>query len=146
MLLNCGVGEDSWVSLDSKEIQPVHPKGNQSWIFIWRTDWCWSWNSNTLATWCEELTHLKWSWCWERLKVGEEGDNREWDGWMASLNQWTLVWVNCGTWLRTGRSGMLQSMGSQRVRQDWATELNWFDYFPGSWFAELTRWWCPSTS
>ena len=56
--------------LDCKEIQPVHPKGNQSWI--WK-DWCWSWNSNTLATWWEELTHLKRLWCWERLKVGGEG-------------------------------------------------------------------------
>ena len=56
-------------------------------------DWCWSWNSNTLATWCEELTHWKRPWCWERLKVGE-GDDRGWDGWMASLTQWTWVWVN----------------------------------------------------
>ena len=56
-------------SLDCKEIQPVHPKGNQSWMFIHWKDWCWSWSSNTLATWCEELTHLKISWCWERLKA-----------------------------------------------------------------------------
>ena len=71
--------------LDCKEIQPVHPKGNQSWVFIGRT--CWSWNSNTLATWCEELTHLKRPWCWERLRAGGEGDDRGWDGWMASLTQ-----------------------------------------------------------
>ena len=57
-------------------------------------DWCWSWNSNTLATWCEELTHLKRPWCWERLKVGGEGDDRGWDGGMASLTQWTWVWVS----------------------------------------------------
>ena len=56
-------------------------------------DWCWSWNSNTLATWCEELTHWKRSWCWDRLKKGE-GDDRGWDGWMASLTRWTWVWVN----------------------------------------------------
>ena len=55
-------------------------------------DWCWSWNSNTLATWCKELTHLKRHWCWERLKAGGEGDDRGWDGWMASLAQWTWVW------------------------------------------------------
>ena len=54
-------------------------------------DWCWSWNSNTLATWCEELTHLKRPWCWERLKAGGEGDNRGWDGWMVSPTQW--IWV-----------------------------------------------------
>ena len=56
--------------------------------------WCWSWCSNTLATWCEELTHWKRSWCWERLKAGGEGDDRGWDGWMASLTQWTWVWTN----------------------------------------------------
>ena len=62
-------------------------------------DWCWSWNSNTLATWCEELTHLKRSWCQqERLKAGGEGDDRGWDGWMASLTQWTWVWVDSGSW------------------------------------------------
>ena len=90
-------------------------------------DWCWSWNSNTLATWCEELTHSKRLWCWERLKVGGEGDDRGWDGWMASLTQWTWVWVNSGSWWWTGRSGVLQCMGSQRVGQDWATDLNWSD-------------------
>ena len=80
--------------------------------------WCWSWNSNTLATWCEEGTHLKRPWCWERLKVGEEGDNRGWDGFMASLTQWTWVWVNSGSWWWTGRPLMLQSMGLQRVGHD----------------------------
>ena len=65
-----------------KEIHPVHPKGDQSWVH-WK-DWCWSWNSNTVSTWCEELTHWKRPWCWERLKAGGEGD-RGWDGWMASL-------------------------------------------------------------
>ena len=125
MLLNCGVGEDSWESLDScKEIQPVHPKGDQSLSVHWK-DWCWSWNSNPLATWCEELTHLKSPWCWERLKVGGEGDDRQWDSWMASPTQWTWVWVNSRSWWCTGRPGVLQSMGSQRVRHNWVTELNW---------------------
>ena len=89
-------------------------------------DWCWSWNSNTLATWCKELTHLKRPWCWERLKAGGDGDNRGWDGWMASPTQWTWVWVNSGSWWWTGRPGMLWSMGSQSQRRlsDW-TELNW---------------------
>ena len=88
-------------------------------------DRCWSWNSNTLATWCEELTHLKSLWCWERLKVGGEGDDRGWDGWMTSPTQWIWVWANSGSWWWTGRPGVLQSLGSQRVRHDWATELNW---------------------
>ena len=102
--------------LDFKEIQPVHPKRNQSWIFIEKNSW--SWNSNTLATWYKELTHLKKPWCWERLKVGGEGDDTGWDGWMASPTQWTWIWINSGTWWWKGRSGMLQSMGSQRVGHD----------------------------
>ena len=87
-------------------------------------DWCWTWNSNTLATSCEELTHWKRLWCWEGLGAGGEGDDREWDGWMASRTRWTWVWVNSGSWWWTGGPGMLQFIGSQRVRHDWATELN----------------------
>ena len=109
--------------LNCKEIQPVHPKGNIHW-----KNRCWGWNSNTLATWCEELTHLKRPWCWERLKVGGEGDDRGWDGWMASPTQWAWVWVNSRSWWWTARPGVLQSMGSQRVRHDWVTELNWTDW------------------
>ena len=70
-------------------------------------------------------TRLKRPWCWERLKAGGEGDDRGWDDWMASLTQWTWVWVNSGSWRWTGRPDMLQSMGSQRVGHDWANELNW---------------------
>ena len=84
-------------------------------------------NSNTLATLCEELTHLKMSWCWERLKAGGEGDDRGWDGWMASPTQWTWVCVNSGSWWWIGRPVVLQSMGSQKVGHDWETELNWTD-------------------
>ena len=108
--------------LDNREIQPVHPKGDQSWVFTGRTD-ARSWNSNTLATWYEELTHLKRPWCWERLKAGGDGDDRGWDGLMASPTQWTWVWVNCGSWWWTGRPGVLRFMGLQRVGHDWATEL-----------------------
>ena len=95
-------------------------------------DWCWSWNSNTLVTWCEELTHLKRSWCWERLKVGGEGDDRGWDGWMALPTQWIWVWVNSRSWWWTGRPRVLQSMETQRVRHDWKSELNWPLHFPSS--------------
>ena len=70
------------------------------------------------------LTHLKRTWCWERLRAGE-GDNRGWDGWMASPTQWTWVWVGSGNWWWTGRPGVLQFMESQRVRHDWMAELNW---------------------
>ena len=78
-----------------------------------------------LATLCEELTYWKRLWYWERLKAGREGDDRGWDGWMASLTLWTWVWVNSRSWWWTGRHCVLQSMGSQRVRHDWAIELNW---------------------
>ena len=95
----------------TEEIQPVHPKGNQSWVFIGRTDAA------------AETPILPW--CWERLKAGGEGCNRGWDGWMASWTQWTWMWVNSGSWWWTGKPSMLQSMEPQRFRQDWANELNW---------------------
>ena len=95
---------------------------------VHRKDWCWSWNFNTLATWCKELADLKRPWCWERLRAGGEGDNRGWDGWMASPTQWTRVWVNSGSWWWTGRPGVLQPLGSQRVGYTWATEVNWTGY------------------
>ena len=103
--------------LDCKEIQPVLPKGNQSWIFTGRTD-AEAETPILWQSWCKELTHWKRPWCWERLKVGGEGDDRRWDGWMASLTQWTWVWVSTGSWWWTGRPGVLQSMGWLRVRHD----------------------------
>ena len=87
-------------------------------------EWCWSWSFNTLAIWCEELTHWKRLWRWKRLKAEGEGDDRGWDGWMASLTQWIWVWVGSGSWWWTGKPGVLQSMGSQRVGHKWVTELN----------------------
>ena len=94
-------------------------------------DWCWNWSSKTLATWCEELTRLKRPWCWEKLRAGGEGDDRGWDGWMASLTQWTWVWVNSGSWWWTGRPGVLRVTGLQRVGHNWATELNWTECVGG---------------
>ena len=87
-------------------------------------DWCWSWNSHTWSTWCEELTHLRGPWCCERLRAGERGD-RGWDGWMASPAQRTWVSVDSGCWWWSRRPGVLWFVGSQRVRHHWATELNW---------------------
>ena len=75
-----------------KEIKPVSPKGNQPWIFIgyWailNIHWCWSWSSNTLATWCKKLTHWKGLWCWERLRAGGEGTTEDKIvGWHHLLN------------------------------------------------------------
>ena len=106
--------------LDCKEILPVHSKEDQSWIFIGRTDV--EAETPILATWCEKLTHLKRPWCWERLKAGGDGGNRGWDGWMASLTGRTWVWVRSRRWWWAGNPGVLQSMGSQRVRHDW-TEM-----------------------
>ena len=128
MLLNCGVGEDSWESLrlqgSSKPIlKEISPKYSLEGLMLelklqyfghlmWRTDWL-------------EKRH----WSWEILKGGGEGDNRGWDCWMASLTWWAWVWASSGSWWRTGKPGMLHSMGSQRVRHDWVTELNWTDLF-----------------
>ena len=111
--------------LDCKEIQPVCPKSVLS--VHWK-DRCWSWSSSTLATWCEELIHWKRPWCCERLKAGGEGDNRGCDGWLASPVRWRWVWASSGSWWWTGRPDELQFMGSQSIRYDGATELNWYVY------------------
>ena len=128
MLLNCGVGEDSWESLGLQG-DPTSPFQRRSVLGVLWKEWCWSWKSNTLATSCERLTNLKRPWCWGRLRAGGEGDDRRWDGWVASPTQWTWVWVNCGSWWWTGRPGELQSIGLQRVGHDWVTELNWMFIF-----------------
>ena len=112
------------VPLDCKEIQLVNPKGNQSWIFIGIFNWCWSWSSNILATWWEELTHWERPWCWERLRAWGEEDDRGWDGWMASPTRWTWVWASSGSWWWTEEPRVLQSMGSQ----SWTRLSDWTDY------------------
>ena len=102
--------------LDCKEIQPVHSEGDQPWDFFGRNDA----KAETPVLW---PPHGK-SWLiWEGLRAGGEGDNRGWDGWMASLTRWTWVWVNSGSWWWTGRPGVLRFVGSQRVGHDWATDL-----------------------
>ena len=109
--------------LDCKELQSVKPNGNQPWIFMHWKDGCWSWSSNTLASWCENLSHWKRPRGWERLKADGEGNNRGWDGWMASLTPWMWVWGSSGRWWRTGKPGVLQCMmGSQRVGHDQAID------------------------
>ena len=109
--------------LDCKEIQPVHSEGDQPWDFFGRNDA----KAETPVLW---PPHAK-DWLigkdsdagrdWEQEGKGTTG----WDGWMASLTQWTWVWVNSRSWWWTGRPGMLRFMGSQRVGHDWLTELNW---------------------
>ena len=123
VFLNYGTEEDSWKSLDCKEIQPVHPKGNQWTKLIHWKDWCWSWITNTLATWWEETTHWKRSQCWERFSAGREGGDRGWDGWMVSLTQWTWVWQTLGD---SEGQGSLACSGSWSCKElDMAEQLNW---------------------
>ena len=121
MLLNCGVGEDSWDYFGLQGDKPISPKGNQFCIFIGRTQA----EAPILRppdakNWLigDDLDAGKIE------KAGGEEDHRERDGWMASLTWWTWVWVSSGSWWWTGRPGLLQSMGSQRVGHDWAVELN----------------------
>ena len=132
MILNCGVGEYCESALGCKEIQPVHPKGDQSWVFIGRTD-DEAEIPITLATSWEELTHWKRPWCWEGLGAEREGDDRRWDGRMASPTRWTWVWVNSRSWWCTRRPGVLQFMGSQSQTR-LSTELNW-NWYKWRWFS-----------
>ena len=92
---------------------------------LWK-DWFWSWNSNTLAICCEELTHLKWPWCWKKLNVGGEGDDENEMAWWYHQLNGHKFWVNSGSWWWTGRPGVLQSMGSQRIGHNWVTETQKF--------------------
>ena len=137
MLLNCGVGEDSWESLGLQG-DPASQSQRKSVLNIHWKDWRSSWNSRTLATWCEGLTHLKRPWCWERLRAGGEGDDRRWTGWMASPTQWARVWVDSRSWWWTGRPGMLRFMRLQRVGHDWATKLDWTEMGYSLWFFLIT--------
>ena len=122
--------------LDCKEIKPINLIGNQSWIFIGRTDA----KAETPILWPPDVKNWvtrKRPWYWERLKAGGEGDDREWDGWMASLTQWIWVWVSSGSWWWTGKPDMLQSRGLHRVRHNWATELNLSFQFEHASFTQL---------
>ena len=114
--------------LDCKEVKVANPKGNQSWIFIGRTDV----EAEIPVLW---PPHVK-SWligkdpdAGRNGGAGGEGHDRGWDGWMASLTRWMWVWVNSGSWWWTGCPGVLQFMGSQRVGHDWVTELNGTDWW-----------------
>ena len=108
---------------------PTSPSWRRSVLGIHWKDWCWSWTSSTLATSCEELTHWKRTWCWEGLGAGGEGDDRGWDGWMASPTRWAWVWVNSGSWWWTRRPGVLRFMESQsRTCLSGWTELNWAQF------------------
>ena len=120
--MNCGDGEDSWESFGLQG-DPTSQSYRKSVLNIHWKDWCWSWSSNTLATWCQEPTHWKRPWCWEILKAGGEGDDRGWDGWMASLTRWICVWVNLGV---GDGQGVLACCSPWGCKESDMTEwLNW---------------------
>ena len=96
MLSNRAIGKDSWESFGLQGDQTSQSSGKSTLNIHWK-DWCWSWNSNTLATWCEEPHHWKRPWSWERLKAKGEGGSRGWDGWIPSLTQRIRIWANSGT-------------------------------------------------
>jgi len=131
MLLNCGVEEDSRVPWSAR-------KSNQSILKEVSAEY--SLEGLMLKLKLQYFGHLmrgtdslEKTWCWERLKTGGEGDNRGWDGWMASPTWWTWVWISFGSWWQTGKPGLLQSMGSQRVgKTEWLnwTQLNWGTKIP----------------
>ena len=120
-------------SLDRKEIKPVHPKGSQPWIFLVRTGA----EAKAPGLWPIDVTSWKRPWCWNRLRARGEGGNRVWDGWMASLMQWTWAWANSGRQWRTGKPGMLQSMGSQRLGHNLLTGQQQIVFYTSVWFCLL---------
>ena len=128
MLLKCGVGEESWESLGLQG-DPTSPFWRRSVLDVHWKDWCWSWNSDTLATCCEELTHLKRPWCWERLRAGGEGDDRGWDGWMASPTRWKWVWVDLGVANGQGSLACCSPWGCKE--SDTIERLNWTELMYG---------------
>ena len=120
MLFNCGVGKDSWESLGLQG-DPTSQSSRKSVLNIHWKDWCWNWSSNTLAAWCEKLTHWKRLWFWERLKVGGEGDDRGWDGWMASLSQWMHL-SRLREMVKDREGWRAAAHGVARVGHDWAEQ------------------------
>ena len=138
--LNC---EESWVlknwcfstvvlektlesPLDCKEIQPVHSKGDQSWVFL--EGLMLKLKLQYFGHLMRRVDSLEKTPVWEGLGAGREGVDRGWDGWMVSQTQWIWIWVNSGIWWWTGRPDVLQFMGSQRVGYEWEIELNWTEY------------------
>ena len=143
MLLNCGVGKDSWESLGLQE-DSTSPSLRKSALSVHWKDRCWSWNPDTWATWCKELTHLKRPWCWERLRGEGKGDDRGWDCWMASLTQGTWVWVGdgqgglacCSPWGHK-KSDMTEGLNWTELKECvvWYNIISlWFDFPNNQWY------------
>ena len=135
MLLNCGIKEDWWVPWSARSNQSILKENFSEY----------SLEGLMLKLKLQNFGHLiqrtdslERPWCWERLKAGGEGDDRGYDGWMASPTRWTWVWVNSGSWWWTGKPDMLQSIGLQRIGHDWVTELNWGPQeIPSEWMDEV---------
>ena len=113
----------SGIYIPLNQEDPTSPFWRRSALGVLWKEWCWSWNSSTLATSCEELTHWKRLWCWEGLEAGGERGNRGWDGWMASLTRWTWVWVNSG--VGDGQGGLVCCNSWGRKESDKTEWLNW---------------------
>ena len=120
MLSNCGVGGGSWESLglarrsNRSILKEINPEYSLEQLML-------KLKLQYFGHLMRRATHWKRCWCWQRLRAGREGGDRGWDGWMASPTQWTWVWTNSRRWWRTGKFGVLQSMGLQRARYDWVT-------------------------
>ena len=132
MLLNYGavIRHHSWESLGLQGDQTSQSKRKSTVNIHWK-DWCWSWSSNTLATWFEKESHWKRPWCWKRLRKRGEGGDRGWDSWMASLTQWTWVWANSGNSEGQGNLACCSSWGhkSQTWVSNWTTTTEPKSYF-----------------
>ena len=135
MLLNFGVGEDSLESLGLRE-DPASSSWRKSVLNIHLKDWCWSWNSNNLATWCEELTDLKRPWCWESLKAGGEGDDRGRHFWMASPTWWTWILAALGVGDGQGSLSCCSLCGGKE--SDWTEWLKWIEA-AGDFYSDFQR-------
>ena len=136
VLLNCDVGEDSWESLGLQG-DPASPFWGRSVLGVLWKDWCWSWNSNTLATAWKELTHWKWLWCWEGLGQEKKGMTEdEMAGWHHWLDGHESEW----TWgVGDGQGGLARCDSWGCKESDMIEWLNWTDVWVMNFLSIITH-------